>query len=899
MDSTYLMSSEYVVYDIPFVIMSCSSKNNLLLIDTYLPYFYIDAEINDEEIKEILTEYPIKIENTKKVNFERNNVKKITTNDPKNISKMRDKLLDYGIPSYESDILFTKRYKMDKDIYSFFEPQYKEINQFNENNIKKRLEDNSDFIDQFDLKQSVQKLKQYLRTYYDSYDYEFGFFPEYKETNYDNHEFSLMSFDIETIDDEVVLISTVFCDYSFNNSVSNVITKQYVLNNSKESFDEPNDDIELKNYKIDNVNRVYFDEERSLLRAFRKDFQQLDPDLITGWNVVDFDLDFLEKRFKHYGLDYKLSRKNEKSSLRRYSNYFRRSKAYFFGRNVLDGIFLLKDNFVKLENYKLTTASKELLDDDKVDIVDDDIGKYESIKKEWIEGSSKVLFYNIKDSALVIDILLEVKVLQLTLLRTHITGLSLNRISGSIQVLDSLYIRDANKDGVVCDNVKHDAVSKSVSGGFVLQPEKGIFKNICVYDFKSLYPSLILTYNLDPFSFYGTINNPNESIKNEIKEFKEYLKEKISKYLDKKVQTDKELINELDNRKLYQNKDIKFYFKKENNVYIVTPNGSIFSQGKSFLKDLILKIWNLRDQAKKENDDVKSYALKIILNSFSGVLGNSRCRFYNPKVIGSITSYGRLTIKITKDFIEGKSYEKINSSTQKVLYGDTDSLFVDLNIDTEKNTLSKIFEEGEDFQNRINEFHSKRINHTYNIDSNLELEFEKLYEKFLLLGVKKRYAGLIIDNEKNKKVDIVGLETVRSDWTKLARDVQRNLLIKMFHNKDYKTYLKRIVSDIKKGKLDEKLVYKKHLSKPLEEYKKTTPPHVKAAKIMDNLETNVVEYVITVDGPQPKSKIKSSYDYDHYIEKQVKSVVEDILDAVNLNFNDIIKGTEQKKLSSF
>ncbi|MFW6046205.1 MAG: DNA polymerase domain-containing protein [Candidatus Woesearchaeota archaeon] len=892
MGSSYLLSSEYVVYDIPFVILSCSSSKNLLLIDTYLPYFYVNKNLDSNELSKLLSKYPHKIEETDKVNFSREGLKKIVTNHPKNVKDMRELLLEYDIPSYESDIRFTKRYKMDKDIYSFFKADYKKQDDFNEENIKNRLNNNLEFIEQFNIKESVQKLKQYLRTYYDSYDYEFGFFPEFSETDYKNHEFGLLSFDIETIEDEIVLLSSVYSDYNFENSVDNIKTKQYVLKNKKNKFKEPDDNIKLKNYEIKSVERSYFDNEKEMLKKFFKDFKKEDPDLITGWNVVDFDLDFLEKRFKHHRIDFEFSRKNERSGLRRYSNFFKRSKAYFFGRNVLDGIFLLKDNFVKLDNYKLTTASIELLGDDKVDIVDDKLGKYDSIKKEWRDGSSKVLFYNVKDSALVIDILLDVKVLQLTLLRTHITGLSLNNINSSIQVLDSLYIRDANKEGVVCDNIRHDAVSKSVSGGFVLDPDKGIFENICVYDFKSLYPSLILTYNLDPFSFFGTIDNPSDEIKEEVDDYVDKVSKKVEvKLNNQKIETKKDLIKQLDNPNIYFDKEIDFFFEKENQTYIISSNGAIFSQGKSFLKDLINKIWSLRDKAKEENDDVKSYALKIILNSFSGVLGNSTCRFYNPKVIGSITSFGRLTIKITKNFIEKGSKE----ISGKVLYGDTDSVFVDLNLESNKSLYNDAKKHGR----IINKYHDNRIKDTYNIKSKLELEFEKLYEKFLLLGVKKRYAGLINYEDGSKEIDIVGLETVRSDWTKIAREVQRNFLEKLFYDEDYKTYLKKVVKELRGGEYDDKLVYKKHLSKPLSEYKKTTPPHVKAARMLDELNTNVVEYLMTVDGPQPKSMVKSSLDYDHYIEKQIKAVVDNILNSIGLNFNDIIKGTEQKTLSSF
>ena len=89
------------------------------------------------------------------------------------------------------------------------------------------------------------------------------------------------------------------------------------------------------------------------------------------------------------------------------------------------------------------------------------------------------------------------------------------------------------------------------------------------------------------------------------------------------------------------------------------------------------------------------------------------------------------------------------------------------------------------------------------------------------------------------------------------------------------------------------------MTKKPDEYKKTTPPHVKAAKKMEDITSNIIEYYMTVDGPEPVTNVKHSLDYNHYVEKQLKPVSEGILEAVGKKFEDILRGTKQVDLTSF
>ncbi|MCG8669694.1 MAG: DNA polymerase II, partial [Pseudomonadales bacterium] len=187
----------------------------------------------------------------------------------------------------------------------------------------------------------------------------------------------------------------------------------------------------------------------------------------------------------------------------------------------------------------------------------------------------------------------------------------------------------------------------------------------------------------------------------------------------------------------------------------------------------------------------------------------------------------------------------------------------------------------------------------------LDLEFEKTYKKFFMpkvrgsdAGSKKRYAGLV-EKDGKERMEFVGLEFVRRDWTELAKQFQEQVLTKVFNSEDPTKFIKKFVDGLKKGKQDELLVYRKSLRKGVEDYTKTTPPHVKAARKLDNVTSNVIEYVLTTDGPEPISKIKHAIDYEHYIEKQLKPIADAILTFYDTNFEDVLKGSTQMSLGNF
>jgi DNA polymerase II len=274
-------------------------------------------------------------------------------------------------------------------------------------------------------------------------------------------------------------------------------------------------------------------------------------------------------------------------------------------------------------------------------------------------------------------------------------------------------------------------------------------------------------------------------------------------------------------------------------------------------------------------------------------MASPNCRFYNTGIANAITSFGHQMIKGTSKLIEDKGYE--------VIYGDTDSIFVHLKVKSIEEA-SKI---GKEIEKEMNTYYDKKIQEDYGVPSSLELEFEKTFVRFFMPkvrgseeGAKKRYAGLLLKDGK-EVMDFTGLEFVRRDWTELAKKFQLELLGMVFNHEDPKKYIKKFVDDLRKGKYDNLLIYRKALRKETEEYTKTTPPHVKAARLLDKITSNIIDYVMTKEGPEPIQKIKHELDYEHYIDKQIKPLADSILYFYDTNFDDIIGGSSQRSLGDW
>jgi DNA polymerase-2 len=236
----------------------------------------------------------------------------------------------------------------------------------------------------------------------------------------------------------------------------------------------------------------------------------------------------------------------------------------------------------------------------------------------------------------------------------------------------------------------------------------------------------------------------------------------------------------------------------------------------------------------------------------------------------------------------------------KVLYGDTDSLFVQAREEDPDLAL----DQGRQLALALNVDLGRHIGEQWKIPSRLELKFEKLYLKLFLprarhslRGASKRYVGLRHGADMDH-VEFIGMEVVRRDWTALAKQVQRELYQRLFAGQAVELYLADVVSRVRRGDLDGELVYRKNLRKGAEDYTATTPPHVVAARKSTQAVGRLVSYVITTAGPEPLDNVQHPLDREHYVLKQVKPVAEPVLETLGLDFERVIGDSRQIDLYS-
>lgn len=737
------------------------------------PYFFA-KEKEEETIKKTLENTRHEIEKTEYKNFQEEKLIKIIFTNQQELTDAKKTLDEKNINHYESDIKPEYKELIDLDIKGSLTIQGTPI---------KNEEHKTDlFFDEPTLTKS-------------------DWVPKYEDL-------VILAIDIETSMNTEQL-------YSVSLATNNEVEEVLIIGKEK-------------------LNKATtYENEEELIKKLIEKINKINPDIITGWNLIDFDLKILQDKIKENKQEFKITRTNQPINLKITESFMTDSKAECEGRAILDGIHLLKTSFIKLDDYKLGTAAKTYTDSQKL-IGDENKG--EEIENAYEKNPQKLVDYNLLDSKLVLKILKKSGALELTILRSKLTGMPLDRVRASIASFDSLYLRKLHEKKYAAPSNKFYSREERTTGGFVMDSASGIYNYVIVCDFKSLYPSIMRTFNIDPLMH--TKNCEQENL-------------------------------------------------------IHAPNGACFKKEQGILPLILEELWDEREKARIKKDNLTRQAIKILMNSMYGVLASPNCRFYNTELANAITHFGHFLLKKTREIIEQKGYV--------VIYGDTDSVFVSI----KANNYEEAQKIGEELQIYINNFFKEYIEKEYGTESKIELEFEKTYKKFFLPrargseeGAKKRYAGLLIEKEQ-EKIDFTGLEFVRRDWTEVSKKFQLELLDLVFKEKDVKQYIKRFVEDLKNGKYDDLLVYRKALRKDVDDYTKTTPPHVKAARLLDKITTNIIDYVMTTEGPEPIQKQTNKIDYEHYIDKQIKPLADSILCFFETNFEETIAGSQQKTLGDW
>ncbi|MDF9902392.1 UNVERIFIED_ORG: DNA polymerase-2 [Pseudomonas reinekei] len=596
----------------------------------------------------------------------------------------------------------------------------------------------------------------------------------------------------------------------------------------------PNGDDSLVDFQLE-----YCESRTLLLKKLNDWFARFDPDAIIGWNVVQFDLRVLHEHARRLAVPLKLGRGGEEMQWREHGNgnhYF----ASAAGRLIIDGIEALRSATWSFPSFSLENVAQTLLGEGKS--IDNPYQRMDEINRMFAEDKPALATYNLKDCELVTRIFAKTELLTFLLERASVTGLPADRMGGSVAAFTHLYMPLMHRQGFVAPNLGGKPPEAS-PGGFVMDSQPGLYESVLVLDYKSLYPSIIRTFLIDPVGLIEGLRHPDDS-------------ESVPGF-----------------------------------------RGARFSRTRHCLPSIVARVAEGRETAKREHNAPLSQALKIIMNAFYGVLGSSGCRFFDTRLASSITLRGHEIMLRTRQLIEAQGHA--------VIYGDTDSTFVWLRRAHGQQEAAQI---GQALVAHVNQWWREHVQQEYGLQSVLELQFETHYKRFLMPtirgaeeGSKKRYAGLVTRADGSDEMVYKGLETVRTDWSPLARQFQQELYSRIFLRKPYQDYVRDYVRKTLAGEFDDRLVYRKRLRRTLDDYQRNVPPHVRAARLADEYNDSQgrprqyqnggwISYVITVAGPEPLEVRSAPIDYDHYITRQLQPVADAILPFVDDDFSTLIGG---------
>jgi len=579
-----------------------------------------------------------------------------------------------------------------------------------------------------------------------------------------------------------------------------------------------------------------FQDESSMLLRFVELIKRWDPDIVIGWAVIGFDLRVLQRRAKALGIRLSIGRDDENLYVEQ--GQTGRWFARLSGRVVLDGIDTLKAASWQFERYGLEYVAQTLLGrGKKIDHPDD---RGEEIQRLYREDPLALARYNLEDCRLVTDIFAKAGLLEYLIERARLTGLALDKVGGSQQAFDNLYLPRLHRAGYVAPEYASGRDDLDVPGGFVMESQPGLYSNVLVFDFKSLYPAIIRTFSIDPLGLA--------------------LAEDIA-----------------------PQQRIAGFFDAQFNPEV------------SILPEIIRELWQARDRAKAEGNSAFSQAIKIQMNACYGVLGSKVCRFFDQRLSGAITLRGHELLQRTAAYIEAER-------GHPVIYGDTDSVFVWLGDQWQAADTPAYGNALADQINVwLRQTLKQEYGVESALELQFESEFTRFLMPKMRhseKGSKKRYAGL---KQLASGTELVfkGLESVRTDWTPAAREFQQNLYERVFNDQPWQDYVREFVAQVYAGERDEALLYRKSLRRSLEAYNASNPPHVKAARKLQrylrerNLPAELgrgdrVEYWITVQGPEPRVCHRSAIDYQHYIDKQLRPVADSLLPFLGSNFDQFV-----------
>jgi DNA polymerase I len=708
----------------------------------------------------------------------------VETNNTRNVPKLKDALREFG-ECYEYDILFWKRYLINK-----------KLSPFSGVSVKMHMEEGRYVLDSIENK-------------------------EYKT------DIRYVCFDIETYNplgaprpnkDPAIMIS-----YTDG-------TERKVLTTKKINRDF------VKTYST----------EKEMIEAFTEFIRSTNADAIVGYNSSNFDIPYLEQRARATGADFAIGREGESI---RTEHHGLIESVKIPGRMNLDVYNVTKFIATVGASEKLVRANRFTLSEVYAAITGDTKKMVDraNIWQQW-DGTDEdreiLADYSLGDSLALNELYKAFIPLEIEVSKAAGTTLAEACVSTTGQLVEYLLMRYANNNNEIVPNKPTETdirirESNPIEGAYVKTPEAGVYKNIAVFDFRGLYPSIIIAYNIDPSTMCNDCTEYHETPIN-----------------------------------------IKF---------MKNPQG-IMPQA---LRLLTKERAEIKKRAKQNPNDTalaaRSQALKILANSFYGYLGYARSRWYTRDCAASVTALGRSHIKHT--------IEEAEKSGFKVLYSDTDSIFLLLGSQTKDHALTFL----------------KSFNST--LPESMELELEDFYTSGVFVGkksdgsgAKKKYALL----SETGRIKIRGFELVRRDWSNIARETQRKVLeaiLKDGNKPDAIKIVKDVVKNLRENRVPlGDLVIRTQLRKKIDNYDSKSPELSAVKKAIekgvrkkDDMEGATVSYVITSDGSSISEKaaleeMAKDYDPDYYINHQVIPATLKILKELGVSEEELKGGGSQKRL---
>ncbi|MCX8197736.1 MAG: DNA-directed DNA polymerase [Candidatus Micrarchaeota archaeon] len=791
-----LIDADYAIVDGKTAVrLLMKGKRFFRLYDWYEPYFYADAP--ESALEEILSAKaqsrgrvasPTKAELVEReVLGKRKKIWKVYCQMPYDVPALSSALSKY--PTFEKDIPFGRRYLIDKGLAPFSTIVYERQGKWIKRIVKR-----------------MQKAAS-LRT---------------------------MSFDIETYNptgmprpdkDEIIMIS-----YEIGE------TGERKVITSKE---------------VGKGFAVVCKDEREMIKKFLEAIKENDVEVLFGYNSTAFDLPYLKARADANGLDFPIGRDGKPFRTRRQGI---RDVAEITGRIHLDLYPIVRFmGFIgafKVSKYSLENAYEELTGKKKLMV------RKLEIWKMWENPSlvGELAEYSLFDAQATMEI--GKMLLPLEMEMSRLTRLPLfdaaNATAG--QLVESLLMHKSFERGAIIPNKPDEALARErelgpIKGAFVKLPQPGIYEGLVVFDFRGLYPSIITSHNIDPF----TLNPPSGA------------------------------------------GDAECYVSPSGSRFAKSPRGLI----PSVLQELIAARSSMKQRLKEIEKDTAEYemlfarvqSLKILANSYYGYLAYPRSRWYSRECGEAVTAWGRHFIQETIQKAEQAGFE--------VLYGDTDSIFLLMGGKTKQEALEfmkKINEElPGDMELELEGFYPRGV-------------FVTKKGAGEETGAKKKYALIGEDG----KIKIRGFELVRRDWSAIAKSTQRKVLeaiLKYGSKEKAVSEVRKVIERLRSGEVPlEELAIYTQIRKDPRKYDVKSPELSAAQKAiaagMPVEKGHIIGYVITKKGSSISEKaqpVELAKDYDpaYYIDNQVLPSVLKILHELGYREEDLRFGGEQKSLSSF